>query len=301
MIKDTIHVSRYTPPPQSDASADPEAPWILLGGTPSTCSNIAIHNLYPNKVDLVVSGPNYGRNTSSAFALSSGTVGAALTASMAGVPAIALSYGVFQRPVEDRILAKANEIACTVIQKMCRPGRSRGGWSTGLTHCPRTGETVFAEGGNAADVYNVNIPLVPEILEQDSAAPRVAWTTLATRKYGRIFVPLPSEASGPPRPTTEAEKADQEAGPAAVPVQSASAADSQGAAPSPDIPAAFAFKPDMGSLVNPDMGTLEEGTDLHAIHHAITSITPITASFARAEPSSRIETTEGNGKGLWKL
>ena len=122
MIKDTIHVSRYTPPGRSDASADPEDPWILLGGTPSTCSNIAIHNLYPNKVDLVLSGPNYGRNTSSAFALSSGTVGAALTASMAGVPAIALSYGVFQRPVEDRILAKANEIACTVIQKMCRLG-----------------------------------------------------------------------------------------------------------------------------------------------------------------------------------
>ena len=160
---------------------------------------------------------------------------------------------------------------------------------------------MYAEGGNAADVYNVNIPLVPEILDQDSAAPRVAWTTLATRKYGRIFVPLPSDASGPPRPTTEAEKADQEAGPAAVPVQSASAAASQGDAPASEIPAAFAFKPDMGSLVNPDMGTLEEGTDLHAIHHAITSITPITASFARAEPSSRIETTEGNGKGLWKL
>ena len=124
MIKDTIHVSRYTPPPQSDASADPEDPWILLGGTPSTCSNIAIHNLYPNKVDLVLSGPNYGRNTSSAFALSSGTVGAALTASMAGVPAIALSYGVFQRPVEDRILAKANEIACTVIRKMCKCART---------------------------------------------------------------------------------------------------------------------------------------------------------------------------------
>jgi tubulin--tyrosine ligase len=45
--------------------------WILLGGTPATCSSVGLRNLYPGKIDLVVSGPNFGRNTSSAFALSS--------------------------------------------------------------------------------------------------------------------------------------------------------------------------------------------------------------------------------------
>jgi 5'/3'-nucleotidase SurE len=123
MIKDSIPVSRYSPPAEYTTSA--KEPWILLGGTPATCSNIALHNLYPGQVDLVLSGPNYGRNTSSAFALSSGTVGAALTASMAGVPAIAVSYGVFERPVPPAILAKAHEIACTVISTLCEPDPSQ--------------------------------------------------------------------------------------------------------------------------------------------------------------------------------
>lgn len=117
MIKDKIPVSRYAPPAEFATSANES--WVLLGGTPSTCSNIALHNLYPGQVDLVLSGPNYGRNTSSAFAMSSGTVGAAMTASMASVPAVALSYGIFDRPVPPAILAKANEIACTVISKLC--------------------------------------------------------------------------------------------------------------------------------------------------------------------------------------
>lgn len=44
-----------------------EMEWILLNGTPATCSNIALHNLFPpGSFDLVVSGPNLGRNTSTA-------------------------------------------------------------------------------------------------------------------------------------------------------------------------------------------------------------------------------------------
>lgn len=113
-IKDTINMSHYHPPSDSLGK-----PWTLLDGTPATCSNIALHNLYPGEIQLVVSGPNYGRNTSSAFALSSGTVGAAMSASMAGVPAIALSYGIFDKPIPDGVLNKANEIACTVLQKLC--------------------------------------------------------------------------------------------------------------------------------------------------------------------------------------
>lgn len=108
-------MSTYSPPSASFG----DRPWTLLDGTPATCSNIALHNLFPGEVDLVISGPNYGRNTSSAFALSSGTVGAAMSASMAGVPAIALSYGIFDKPIPEGCLDKANEIACTVIQKLC--------------------------------------------------------------------------------------------------------------------------------------------------------------------------------------
>ena len=34
----------------------------LTRQTPATCSNIALHNLYPGMIDLVVSGPNRKSN-----------------------------------------------------------------------------------------------------------------------------------------------------------------------------------------------------------------------------------------------
>lgn len=30
--------------------------------TPASCSNIALHNLYPGEIDLVISGPNRKHN-----------------------------------------------------------------------------------------------------------------------------------------------------------------------------------------------------------------------------------------------
>ncbi|EGO01748.1 hypothetical protein SERLA73DRAFT_132245 [Serpula lacrymans var. lacrymans S7.3] len=30
------------------------AEWILLDGTPATCANIALHNIYPKQIDLLV-------------------------------------------------------------------------------------------------------------------------------------------------------------------------------------------------------------------------------------------------------
>lgn len=54
-IRDTIGVSKYTP--SKDATGDGEA-WTMLDGTPATCANIALHNMFPGEIDLVVSGPN---------------------------------------------------------------------------------------------------------------------------------------------------------------------------------------------------------------------------------------------------
>jgi tubulin--tyrosine ligase len=48
-------------------------------------------------VDLVLSGPNFGRNTTAIFALSSGTIGGALEGAVCGKKAIALSYAFDSR------------------------------------------------------------------------------------------------------------------------------------------------------------------------------------------------------------
>lgn len=60
-------------------------------GTPADCASLGIHNLFPNKPGLVISGVNMGENSGHAFFFSSGTVGAALTACLSEVPAVAVS------------------------------------------------------------------------------------------------------------------------------------------------------------------------------------------------------------------
>lgn len=159
-----------------------------------------------------------------------------------------------------------------------------------------TGDTVLTNSSESfADVYNVNIPLTTDILDHDSSAPKVQWTTLSPRKYGRLFVPLEQA-----KPKNQAEEDAEEAGPAAVPIHSPPPRETP---PSSirSTSTAFKFKPDIGALIAPDASTLVPGTDIWAIHHGIVSITPLRSSFEAAAIHTGIETEEGGGKGLWKL
>ena len=112
--------------------------------TPATCANVALHNLYPGEIDLVVctclpflsylivnpiqiSGPNFGRNTSgwllqsyqqeavsswftAAFSLSSGTIGAAMSAALSRTRAIAISYGSVLHPTPLKLHEPAHNL-----------------------------------------------------------------------------------------------------------------------------------------------------------------------------------------------
>lgn len=156
---------------------------VLLDGTPATCASIALHNLFaPDSFDFVISGPNFGRNTSSvsiylsfdpaservrgeltnsshsfscisfaflpsaspliqAFALSSGTLGAALAGSLSGTPGIALSWGLMEgyKPPGQELVDAAVQVSCDVIQRLHKLG--------------------WGEGANKVDVYSVNVPV----------------------------------------------------------------------------------------------------------------------------------------------
>ncbi len=61
-----------------------------VSGTPTDCVNIAIHNLLDFKPDLVVSGINRGANMGDDVTYS-GTVSAAMEATLMGIPALAVS------------------------------------------------------------------------------------------------------------------------------------------------------------------------------------------------------------------
>jgi len=66
---------------------------LTCSAFPADCANLGIHSVFEAPPDLVVSGINIGLNSGSAFVSSSGTVGAAAEAAIAGVPALAFSMG----------------------------------------------------------------------------------------------------------------------------------------------------------------------------------------------------------------
>jgi len=64
--------------------------WYAVDGTPTDCVNLGLHGLFDQKPDLVVSGINRGGNMGDDITYS-GTVSAAMEATLMGVPALAVS------------------------------------------------------------------------------------------------------------------------------------------------------------------------------------------------------------------
>lgn len=65
-----------------------------VSGTPADCVSLGVHALFAEPPDMVVSGINLGLNFGTAFVLSSGTIGGAFEAAIAGVPAVAFSMAL---------------------------------------------------------------------------------------------------------------------------------------------------------------------------------------------------------------
>jgi 5'-nucleotidase len=73
--------------------------WIV-DGTPTDCVILALSELLPQRPDIVVSGVNHGSNMGEDV-LYSGTVAAAIEATIIGIPSIAVSYcGPFPEELE---------------------------------------------------------------------------------------------------------------------------------------------------------------------------------------------------------
>ena len=73
--------------------------WIV-DGTPTDCVLLALNELLPNGADICLSGVNHGPNMGEDV-LYSGTVAAAMEATVMGIPSIALSYsGAYHEELE---------------------------------------------------------------------------------------------------------------------------------------------------------------------------------------------------------
>ncbi|EUC65217.1 5'/3'-nucleotidase SurE [Rhizoctonia solani AG-3 Rhs1AP] len=310
VIHDVIH-GQYFYPKEDGTGEKCDAPrsleagevgeWILLEGTPATCTNIALHNLYPGEIDLVVSGPNFGRNTASAFTLSSGTIGAAMSGALSRMRSIAISYGTFHKPSPVKYNAPAHALAGQIIKRLWE------NWGT-----DKNGLRL-----NEVDLYNVNIPMVDELLQPEGM--EVCWTTIWGNSYGRLFKlhnesdkkisragpdAPPSTSTTPAQPNISLHNQLQQGSHngSLTPNQSISTPDPH-RVHTPSIPVhlqrselVFTFSPEMQHLVSPPLDKLPYGTDTWAIHHGKASVTPMRAAFC---PGGEGEDTVGGTTWKW--
>jgi 5'-nucleotidase len=141
---------------------------LAVDGYPADCTNLAVHSLFGEKPELVVSGVNIGLNIGLGFFLSSGTIGAAMEGWIAGIPAIALSVG---RVGEDRHWKReaVADAEHPVWQRAARVGAD-------VVRAVR--ESGFPDD---VDLISVNYPS-----DADLDTPRVL-TELAVVGYDRLF------------------------------------------------------------------------------------------------------------------
>ncbi|KAJ3761879.1 survival protein sure-like phosphatase/nucleotidase [Lentinula raphanica] len=245
------------------------AEWILLDATPATCANIGIHNIYPNEIDLVISGPNLGRNSSSAFALSSGTVGAAMSSSLSKIRSIAISYGTVIHPTPTTYFEPAHILGTKIIDHL---------WKT-------WGSDEYGLKNKEVDLYNVNIPLIEPLLSEEGL--KIYWTTMWRTSYGRLFKALPGDMPLTPK-----------VNPAGPDSSTAAVEPVENATPTKRT-LEFKWAPAMEGLIRPDNSSLVEGSDGWALHHGAVSVTPLRASFA--EPVEGIHEFSTVEDRIWKV
>jgi 5'-nucleotidase len=96
--------------------------YIAVDGTPTDCVNLGLHGLLPVRPDLVVSGINRGGNMGDDVTYS-GTVSAAMEATLMGVPAFAVSLAGSSFKAADFAVAAnfSRQLAQTVLQKRLPP------------------------------------------------------------------------------------------------------------------------------------------------------------------------------------
>lgn len=150
IVGSTLECSYYTP-----ALGDNE--WVLVTGTPASCTQLGLYHLFQDRPspDLVISGPNFGRNATTIYNLSSGTVGGALEAALCQKKAIALSF------------ASKDKQSPAVIAAAAR-------------HSVKLIEALYDNWGNDVELYNINVPMIPDVEDHDilyTQALRSSWSS----------------------------------------------------------------------------------------------------------------------------
>lgn len=212
-----------------------------------------------------------------AFALSSGTIGAAMSASISGFRSMALSYGTVAHPTPLAFHNPAHTLACQIVARLWT------GWQPGND-----------DDSSSVSLYNINIPMIQGLLESDSLP--VYWTTLWRNSYGRLFSCIQQTSSSHGKETKAIVTGSPAAGPDSdVLVQQLHETESSTITSS----LVFKFAPEFKGIINPDPIDLPEGCDAWALAKGAVSVSPLIACFAegRIEFDPGIKTRDRQ----WKL
>lgn len=132
-----------------------------IDGTPADCVKMALTTIMKDSPpDLVISGINRGQNTGTSI-LYSGTVAAALEATMAGLPAIAVSLAVVA-PFQGKHLQDAEKGKTEPPESAGMLARAPEDFAVAARFAARVARKVVQRGLPRGVLLNVNVPFVPE-------------------------------------------------------------------------------------------------------------------------------------------
>lgn len=164
---------------------DGKEEWVLVDGTPASCTQLGLHHVFKDRgpIDLLVSGPNYGRNTTALFALSSGTLGGALEGAVNGTRSIALSYAFDSRDHDIDIITEASKLSVRLIEKFAN------------------------EWADDVHVYSINVPVRKGVTNN-----KVVYTEMIQNQWssGSSFKEMPADAEDA-NPNAEEKRIREEA------------------------------------------------------------------------------------------
>lgn len=141
--------------------------WCLVDSTPAACTDIGIHHLkrYSEPIDLVISGPNFGKNSGNLYILASGTVGAAMEAVTHGIKSIALSYEFRDINHNFEILKEASKISVSLVEHLYGELKSH----------------------QEIDLFSINVPLIPSL---GIGKTKIKYAPILKNTWGSIYTPL---------------------------------------------------------------------------------------------------------------